>query len=84
MSNSSPVIKSIPRLILLLMLEASPKSTMLSIAKSFTEAPKSIIPERKKERERTPSASPNSGTEIMSDFSEDGKKSVTFAGRGSR
>ncbi len=57
---------------------------MLSTAKSFTEEPKSIIPERKNERARIPSASPNSGIEIISEFSEDGSERVTFAGKGSR
>ena len=62
------------------MFEASPKLTILSTAKSFTEEPKSIIPDKKKDKARIPSASPNSGIVIMSEFSEDGRDSVTLAG----
>ena len=84
MSNSSPVFKLSPRLRFCAIFDASPKLTMLSTAKSLTEEPKSIMPERKKERARIPSASPNSGIEMMSEFSEDGSERVAFAGNGSR
>ena len=57
---------------------------MLSTAKSFTDEPKSIIPERKNDNASMPSASPNSGIEIISEFWEDGNDNVRFAGRGSR
>ena len=66
------------------MLEASPKLTILSTAKSFTEEPKPIIPERKNDNARIPSASPNSGIEIRSEFSDDGRDIVRLAGNGDR
>ena len=72
MSNSSPVNKFEPSVRLLLTLDASPKLTILSTAKSFTDDPKSIIPERKNDRARIPSASPNSGIEIKSEFCPSG------------
>ena len=52
--------------------------------KKFSNGSVHSVLKRKKERDRIPSASPNSGIEIISEFSEEGKDIVTFAGNGSR
>ena len=56
---------------------------MLSTAKSLTDEPKSIIPDRKKDRDKTPSASLNSGTDINCELFVEGNEKVTLAGNGS-
>ncbi|CAI8165677.1 MAG: Uncharacterised protein [Methanobacteriota archaeon] len=52
--------------------------------KSLTVVPNSIIPDRKKESDNTPSCCPNSGTLSILDFSDVGSENVRFAGSGSK